>query len=71
VRCAKPCSRNVALGPPDSEHFIAFEAITEENAVDWCSAVLDVSAFKARLATQLAAPPEVERVSMPPPFGET
>jgi hypothetical protein len=64
-------SGNVALGAPDPQHFVAYEAITEQNAIDWCSAALDVAALQVGLASRLAAPaPGVELVSLPPPFGD-
>jgi hypothetical protein len=48
---------SIALGQPDAKNFIPFASLTAQNAIDWCSAVLDVPAIQANLAVALAAAP--------------
>jgi hypothetical protein len=62
-------SGNVMLWAPDPAHFVALGAITKQNAIDWCSAMLNVAALEAGLASQLAVPTVVfpDVTFVPPP----
>lgn len=54
----------ISLDPPDSETFVEFDSLTEQQVIAWVESKLDVASLKAGLDTrleQLANPPIVTR----------
>jgi hypothetical protein len=62
-------SGTVALGSPAPNNFIPFQSVTQQNAIDWWPAVLDVPTLEAGLAATVSAPaPVPDLVAMRPPW---
>lgn len=61
----------VTLGTPDPDHYVAFADITEEIAIGWANAALDVEGYKAALEQRLTPTPPAPIDKRDPPFQST